>query len=103
MEIDKAQEASKGRVWTGKQAKERGLIDEMGGINTAVLIAKDEAGIARVQRPIVKFYSEPRGFQISTLFKNSAILNQFTDLMDELHSLDREKILTIMPFNIDIK
>lgn len=32
-----------GRVWTGEQAKERGLVDELGGLDTAIAIA---AGLA---------------------------------------------------------
>ncbi|HYO99712.1 MAG TPA: S49 family peptidase, partial [Pyrinomonadaceae bacterium] len=34
-----------GRVWTGTQARERGLVDEFGGIDKAVEIAKGLAGI----------------------------------------------------------
>ncbi len=35
----------KGRVWTGAQALELGLVDEMGGLSRAVAIAKELAGI----------------------------------------------------------
>ncbi len=34
-----------GRVWTGRQAREHGLVDELGGLDTAVAIAKERAGI----------------------------------------------------------
>lgn len=34
-----------GRVWTGQQAKDRGLVDVLGGMDTAVAIAKQRAGI----------------------------------------------------------
>ncbi len=34
-----------GRVWTGEQAKERGLVDELGGIDTAVQVAAELAGL----------------------------------------------------------
>ena len=36
---------AQGRVWTGQQARERGLVDELGGLDTAVAIAKQRAGI----------------------------------------------------------
>ncbi|RKU06155.1 signal peptide peptidase SppA [Candidatus Poribacteria bacterium] len=42
-EIDKI---AQGRVWTGKQAKEVGLVDELGGLDTALSIAKKQAGFA---------------------------------------------------------
>src|SRR5207244_7503323 len=46
-----------GRVWTGQQGKERGLVDEYGGIDYAVEVAKALAkipasqGVQRVIRP----------------------------------------------------
>jgi len=36
-----------GRVWTGKQAKELGLVDELGGLERAIAIAKQHARIAQ--------------------------------------------------------
>jgi len=103
MELSKAEEVSKGRVWTGKQAQERGLIDELGGINTAVKISKKLAGIFEDQNSILKFYSEPSGLQLSSLFKAGVFLNIFSEMMDNLYSMEREKVLTLMPFNIDFK
>jgi protease IV len=38
---------AQGRVWTGKQAKDLGLVDELGGLDRALAIAKDRAKIAR--------------------------------------------------------
>jgi protease-4 len=35
----------RGRVWTGIQAQERGLIDELGGLRTAVRLANEAAGL----------------------------------------------------------
>lgn len=37
---------SQGRVWTGRQAKEVGLVDELGGFDMALRVAKRHAGIA---------------------------------------------------------
>jgi protease-4 len=36
---------ARGRVWTGADAKERGLVDELGGLRTAVTRAKVLAGL----------------------------------------------------------
>ena len=36
---------AQGRVWTGKQAKELGLVDELGGLQRAIAIAKSRAQI----------------------------------------------------------
>ena len=34
---------AQGRVWTGKQAKQIGLVDELGGLQRALVIAKQRA------------------------------------------------------------
>ena len=46
---------ARGRVWTGRDALERGLVDELGGLRDAVRIARERAGLpkdAPVVRPI---------------------------------------------------
>jgi protease-4 len=42
---EKVLEIAKGRVWTGEDAKARGLVDELGGLATAVRAARDIAKI----------------------------------------------------------
>ena len=42
---DAAPQVGQGRIWTGRQAKERGLVDELGGLSTAIAAAKKLAGI----------------------------------------------------------
>ena len=44
--FDDIDEIAQGRVWTGKQAKALGLVDEFGGLDTALSIAKEQAGFA---------------------------------------------------------
>lgn len=43
---DEVLEIAQGRVWTGQQAKELGLVDELGGFTRALALAKEAAGIA---------------------------------------------------------
>jgi len=38
---------AQGRVWTGQQAKELGLVDELGGLDRALTLAKERAKIAQ--------------------------------------------------------
>ncbi|HZU89464.1 MAG TPA: S49 family peptidase [Stellaceae bacterium] len=45
MPLDKVEEVAKGRVWTGADAKARGLVDALGGYRTALRLAKEAAGI----------------------------------------------------------
>lgn len=43
---DAVEQLAAGRVWTGKQALELGLIDEIGGLRAALSAARREAGLA---------------------------------------------------------
>ena len=45
MDQEKANSLGQGRVWTGTQAKENGLIDEFGGLERAIDIAKQLANL----------------------------------------------------------
>lgn len=47
-----------GRVWTGQQALERGLVDHIGGFQVAVARARALAGIAEDDRVQLRFYPE---------------------------------------------
>jgi len=44
---EKIDAIGQGRVWTGRQAKALGLVDELGGLDRAVAIAKERAKIAQ--------------------------------------------------------
>lgn len=45
LSIEKVEGLASGRVWTGKQAKENGLVDSIGGLNMAIETAKQAADI----------------------------------------------------------
>ena len=45
MTPEKVDEVAQGRVWTGEQAKQLGLVDELGGLYTAIDMAKQRARI----------------------------------------------------------
>ncbi|MDX1652148.1 MAG: signal peptide peptidase SppA [Brumimicrobium sp.] len=44
---------ARGRVWTGRDAKEIGLVDEIGGLREAISYAAEQAGISK---PVVRYY-----------------------------------------------
>jgi protease-4 len=50
----------RGKVWTGEQALEHGLVDELGGIWTAVEVAKEIAGIAPDKNVSLVLLPEPK-------------------------------------------
>ncbi|MEO7133598.1 MAG: S49 family peptidase, partial [Vicinamibacterales bacterium] len=45
MTPEKVDEVAQGRVWTGEQAKQLGLVDQLGGLYTAIDMAKQRARI----------------------------------------------------------
>lgn len=45
MSRDAVDQVARGRVWTGADAVERGLVDELGGLRRAVEIARERAGL----------------------------------------------------------
>lgn len=45
LSTDEVDVVGRGRVWTGAQALERGLVDELGGLSAAVRVAKREVGL----------------------------------------------------------
>jgi protease-4 len=42
---ERMDEVARGRVWTGADAKQHGLVDELGGLRTALELAKDRGGL----------------------------------------------------------
>jgi protease-4 len=49
MDVDRLRSLARGRVWTGADAVERGLVDEAGGLSDAVDVACRLAGLDRSQ------------------------------------------------------
>ncbi len=45
LSVEAVEQVARGRVWTGADALERGLVDELGGLRTAIRRAKVLAGI----------------------------------------------------------
>ena len=50
-----------GRIWTGSQALERNLVDELGGLDRAVEIAKEKANIPKARSVSLEVYPKPKG------------------------------------------
>jgi len=51
---------AQGRVWTGRQAKERGLVDHLGGFERAIALAKERARIPAAQHVELLVYPPRR-------------------------------------------
>jgi protease-4 len=75
--------AAGGRVWTGQKAQEKGLVDELGGLEAAIQVAAKRSGIA--DEFTVSYWPKPRTLseQIPSVWRNN-IGNEAT-----LHALQK--------------
>jgi protease-4 len=59
---EKIDAIAQGRVWTGRQAKQLGLVDELGGLDRAVAIAKQRAKIPQDSEVELVIYPPKKSF-----------------------------------------
>ena len=99
-EIDKV---ARGRVWNGKEGTDLHLIDVIGGLDNAITIAKDLAGIEADQT--IELINFPRSRSLLSQFANrisvmrNIVLNPIGQLEEFLAELQM-KPLTLMPFTV---
>lgn len=62
MAPEKVDEIAQGRVWTGEQARQLGLVDELGGLYKAIDIAKQRARIPAEEEVNLVVYPPRRSF-----------------------------------------
>ena len=60
MSVEELRKVASGRVWTGAQAKERGLVDVLGNFEDAVNIAASKAGVEDDYR--IRYYPKQKTF-----------------------------------------
>ena len=59
---DRVLEIARGRIWSGEDARQLGLVDELGGMDAAVRLARKEAHIPDSQRVALEVFPKPRTF-----------------------------------------
>ncbi len=60
MDNDKMQDLAQGRTWMGSQAKENGLIDELGGFPAAIKLAREKANIPAGETVALKLFDKKK-------------------------------------------
>ena len=60
MEVDAVHEIAQGRIWTGLEAKRIGLVDEVGGFDRALALAKEKAKLPAGQDVAVVIFPPSR-------------------------------------------
>src|SRR5207302_6344904 len=62
MTLDELEKLAGGRVWTGRQAKANGLVDELGTLDDAIAAAKELAGVSKDTKLERLVLPKPRSF-----------------------------------------
>jgi protease-4 len=107
---EKLDAVAQGRVWTGQQARERGLVDALGGLDAAVAIAKERAKIPMGEDVELVVYTGRRslyealseqfgGVGILGVFGNRADARAIGALTAPVRFFRRGEPLTLMPFS----
>jgi protease-4 len=104
------QSVASGRVWTGAQAKERKLVDVLGGFDDAVKIAATKANVGEDYR--IRYYPEQKAFfeQLMTQLQENASTNRIESELGDLkvyyHQLKKvqhyQGAEAILPFELQI-
>jgi protease-4 len=96
---------AQGRVWTGAQAKERGLVDALGGLDAAVAIAKQRAHIPADEDVDLVVYTPRRSFYeaLTQLGRSSISFGSWGALMNAalatpVSAFRRGEPLALMPY-----
>lgn len=97
---------AQGRVWTGRQAKDNGLVDILGGLDLAIAIAKEKAGLDEEAEVEIVTYPQPKlflGLGGGLLSSSSTDLQTIIEELKENNLFRDDQILLLMPYRIDIK
>lgn len=115
MTMEQVEEVAQGRVWTGKQAVEQGLVDELGDLDDAIAHAAELAGMddyressyprkKDAMQQILDKLSGKEEDLVSSYMANSqfaGIFKQYKAIEDLVGSANRAQMK--MPFTIEIK
>jgi len=109
MEEEAVDEIGQGRVWSGRQAKEHNLVDEIGGLLESIQRARSLAEIEESTKIRVFHYHKRRrlweravpDFHSPVMAK--LIPQPALDVLDVIDDFGRQQILLLMPFNIRIR
>jgi protease-4 len=106
MAEEQVEEIARGRVWTGAQAREIGLVDELGDFETALAMAKELAGLKPEREYTVVQVHPPRHELFPPPFPlavGKAGDGGLGVLLDALRSLARERVWALAPWAIRIR
>lgn len=111
LSVDDLKKVASGRVWTGTQAKDRGLVDTLGNFDDAVKIAAEKAGVAEDYKlryyPVQKSFLEEWLSEMEENAQTRALKESFGEYERTFKELQKLKNYqgpqTRMPYDLLIK
>ncbi|HWO34062.1 MAG TPA: signal peptide peptidase SppA, partial [Candidatus Acidoferrum sp.] len=106
MTVEAVDKIGKGRVWSGAQAKEIGLVDELGGLDRAIEIAKQLSNIPAGESVHIVRYPEEKSFFQQFLERekdNNMSESQSLESMINHILSQMEPIQARMPYELHIR
>ncbi len=93
----------RGRVWTGQQAKDLGLIDEIGGLAKAIELVKELINVPPGEDVKLDVWPKKQPlfsgmFQRRLIKSQSGLESKFNQMLQTFQLLQNERTLTLMPF-----
>jgi len=101
-----------GRVWTGREAKNLGLVDALGGLRAAYQLAMKKAGLSEKDNVQPVILPREKSF-LEAIFEPASV-RSFLDAIEPvvgrralglalLGALRRERVLALLPFVVEVR
>lgn len=105
MTVEAVDKVGKGRVWSGAQAKELGLVDELGGLDRAIEVAKDLAHIPASESVRIERYPREKSFLQQLLEREKGQFNESESVESFLHHIvgQMDPIQARIPYELHIR
>jgi len=98
---------AQGRVWLGNQARQRGLVDELGGIDRAIDLVKERAKIDKAEKVTIVTYPPKRSIFDVALGRTPESLfdSRLGKILKTLplRSIIKGGLLRVMPYTIEVR
>ena len=103
MDSAKVHELAQGRIYSGIHGKEVGLVDEIGGLQKAIDIAKERLNIAKDDEIRLREYKPKSGFNLMDLFVSYSydMTSSFDGTNQAMKKIIQDKVLEDLEMRIE--
>ena len=109
LSVERVDQIGGGRVWSGINAQQIGLVDGFGGLKAAILLAADRAGVAddfsiwEVREPVDPLTEILQSLSsVRMAGVENELGNAFSEYMRLQRILEEQGVQAVMPYTFDI-